>query len=133
MKEAVKFLFFGGVTTGLNWLVYMGLVQLNVPFQWANVLAWILAVVFAYWVNAKWVFQTDRETNPYTWRGGLNFFWSRLATGIIDWVALPLLVNAGFVYLIFETTGMEARILITGVITLLNFAIGKWIVFRKTE
>ena len=51
-KEQISYLFFGGLTTLVNWIVYtISLKIFGTTIEVANVLAWLIAVIFAYITN----------------------------------------------------------------------------------
>ena len=52
-RETVSYLFFGVVTTLVNWIVYYGLDLLGVNYLVAQVIAWVVAVVVAYVTNRR--------------------------------------------------------------------------------
>ena len=66
-KEVINYLFFGGVTTIICLVVYYILtftvLDPNVPvcLQIANIISWIVGVVFAYITNRKYVFVSKNE------------------------------------------------------------------------
>ena len=52
-RETVSYLFFGVLTTLVNWIVYYGLTLLGVDYLVSQIIAWIAAVVFAFFTNRK--------------------------------------------------------------------------------
>lgn len=58
------YLFFGGLTTVVNFMVYFfckDLLEQN--YLVANVISWVAAVLFAFVTNKLWVFQSKRPTH----------------------------------------------------------------------
>ena len=56
-KELILYVFFGGLTTVVNWVGYWLLADLLcVPYLWATAIAQIAAILFAYVTNRIWVF-----------------------------------------------------------------------------
>ena len=55
-RELITYLISGGVTTGVNYLLYAGLLALHIPYLAANSAAWAGAVLTAYALNRQWVF-----------------------------------------------------------------------------
>lgn len=59
-KEVFSYLFFGVLTTLVNYIVYFLLTRaFHVEYLWANGMAWVAAVLFAYFTNRKWVFSSQ--------------------------------------------------------------------------
>ena len=61
--EVVSYLFFGVMTTLVNFIVYFFCRDLlQFQFVLANTLSWIASVLFAFVTNKKWVFHSKSET-----------------------------------------------------------------------
>ena len=61
-SDVVRYVFFGGCTTLVNLVSFFLLRQAGVQRDLANVISIILAILFAYVVNSKFVFQDKCET-----------------------------------------------------------------------
>ena len=58
-EEIISYLFFGGLTTVVNYLVYLPCYNLlGISGAVSNVIAWIAAVAFAYLTNKPFVFKS---------------------------------------------------------------------------
>ncbi|GMA54756.1 hypothetical protein GCM10025857_61130 [Alicyclobacillus contaminans] len=58
-REIISYLFFGGMTTVVNFVVFFlarNLIGWNLVVS--NTLSWILSVLFAFATNKKWVFKS---------------------------------------------------------------------------
>ena len=79
------YIFFGAGTTVVNIIAYiicMHVLQIgNTP---SNIVAWILAVIFAYVTNRKWVFESVHHTKRTIVKEVVDFFIARGATGLLD-------------------------------------------------
>lgn len=86
-KEIINYLIVGGLTTFVALGVYYGsvLTFLNpnngVELQIANILSWIAGVIFAYFTNRKYVFESK---NPNKLQEAAKFTASRLVTLFLD-------------------------------------------------
>ena len=54
-SDVIRYLFFGGCTTMVNMVSFFILRQLKIELNIANVISVILAILFAYVVNSKFV------------------------------------------------------------------------------
>ena len=131
-KEIVNYLFFGGLTTVVALIVKWGLLFtfLNASngfeLQVAVILSWIAAVLFAYFTNRKYVFESKSENKK---REFINFIIARLATLLLDmfimWFFVTLLkLNTDLYVLIF--TLVSQVLVIIG-----NYIFSKLFVFKK--
>ena len=61
-SSVIRYVFFGGCTTLVNLVSFFVLRKLDVELNIANIISIILAILFAYVVNSKFVFQDKCET-----------------------------------------------------------------------
>ena len=127
-RELISYLIVGGLTTVVSLGTYYGctLTVLNaaVPLQLqaANVLSWIAAVTFAYFTNRKYVFESR---NQHLLKEAGAFYASRLST---------LLMDMGLMFLMVTILGWDdktAKLIVQVVVTIANYVISKFFVFKK--
>ena len=134
-KEAVDYLFWGGMTTVVSWGSYSLFVLLlqnadSVVF-WANVLSWICAVLFAFVTNKLWVFNSKSWCASVLFPELTKFLSSRVATGIFEMIAVPALVAIGLNQTIFGIDGMVSKVVVSVVVVILNYILSKLFVFKN--
>ena len=127
-KEVINYLIVGGLTTFISLLVYYicVLTFLNpnndIELQIANVISWIAGVLFAYFTNRKFVFES-KEENKIKEAG--KFVGSRIVTLVIDmvimWIGVSLLSFNDKIMKLFSQI----------VIIILNYVFSKLFVFKK--
>lgn len=126
-KDILLYLFFGVLTTALNYLAFWffgrGVVGLNV--HPANIIAWIIGVAFAYATNRTWVFKAHADTTKGITKEIASFTGGRLFT--LGFEELMLLV---FVTWLHFNEFIIKIIAAVGVV-ILNYIISKLIVFKK--
>ena len=130
-REQFMYLIFGGLTTVINWLVYTGLILLKQEIEFSNIIAWIMAVLFAYITNRKFVFQSKQNEKQKAVREFFMFFGSRVLTGIVEIVGFPILYYIGLNQAILGIDGLFAKIIISIVVIILNYILSKKLVFKK--
>ena len=125
-KQVILYLFFGGLTTLVNILVYWLCTRLlPLSYEPANVAAWIVAVSFAFVTNKLFVFESKSgQTRTLLWELA-TFFGGRLLTlgaeMLLLWVGIDLL----------HWHDLVVKVISNLVVILLNFVISKLLVFRK--
>ena len=137
-KEAIDYLFWGGMTTVVSWGSYSVFVLLlgaslaeTATVFWANILSWACAVLFAFITNKLWVF------NSKSWAGSIvfpeltKFLSSRVATGVFEMIAVPALVAIGLNQTIFGIDGMVSKVLVSVVVVIINYILSKLFVFKN--
>lgn len=104
----------------------------------ANVLSWVCAFLFAFFVNKLFVFKS-KDWSP---KIALNEFWqffvARFATGFIEWFGQPFLQGLGVdivvtLPIIGTTEGMISKIITSVIVTILNYIFSKFIIFSKKK
>ena len=141
-REAILYVFWGAFTTLVTLASYALFVRaFNVDPNISNILSWVCGVTFAFVVN-KWLVFESRTTKAriLLWELG-SFFSSRIFTGIVafilfpilnDWMGLSAIVlDFGFLSILFGTSGMLAKIITSVVEIVLNWILSKYVVFKK--
>ncbi len=140
-REIIMYLIFGVLTTAVGWGSYaifetafkQAIVDINVLVAVANVLSWIAAVLFAYITNKLFVFESKSFKPTVLCKELGTFVGSRLLSGAVEWVGVPLLVWIGLNQKIFGVEGMLAKVLVGVVVVILNYILSKLIVFKKEK
>lgn len=93
-KQIFLYGVFGVLTTLLNIFFYWLCSRIfDISVVPSTIIAWLLAVLFAYYTNGKYVFESKSETFGAKFREALNFFACRLATGFIDVVIMYIFAD----------------------------------------
>ena len=124
-RETVSYLFFGVVTTVVNFILYYALLFLGMHYLWAQVIAWIGAVLVAYITNKLWVFESRVNGFLPVLKEMLVFIASRLFSFGVETLLLYLMVDVASV-----SEGI-AKIPVAVLTVILNYVTGKLLVFRK--
>lgn len=140
-KEIIMYLVFGVLTTVVSWGSYAvfesvfkkAIVDVNVLVAVANVLSWVTAVLFAYITNKLFVFESKSFKPTILFKELGLFVGSRLISGAVEWVGVPLLVWLGLNQTIFGVEGMVAKVLVSVIVVILNYILSKLIVFKKEK
>ena len=140
-KEIIMYLIFGVLTTVVSWGSYAifemafekAIVDVNVLVAVANVLSWVTAVIFAYITNKLFVFESKSFKPTTVFKEIGLFVGSRLISGAVEWVGVPLLVWIGLNQTIFGVEGMLSKVLVSVIVVILNYILSKLIVFKKEK
>lgn len=129
-KEIINYLIVGGITTLINLATYYFCVftflnpENPIELQTANIIAWLTAVVFAYFTNRKYVFES-KETNKL--KEGFKFFIARLITLLVDMAVMGLGVS------ILKFNDKIIKIISQVLVIVGNYVISKVFVFKKNK
>ena len=125
-KDVIPYLFFGVCTTLVNVMVYWVCARmLSFNTMMSTVIAWILAVLFAYVTNRKWVFHSAAKMGKEAVMEMLSFFGFRLATGFIDCVCMYICVE------LLNLNDVIVKFAANVLVIILNYVASKAIIFRK--
>lgn len=124
-REPLAYLFFGGCTTLVSIVTYALFTRLfGIQWAGANVLSWVLSVLFAYVTNRTWVFEHRAHgTGPILREMGL-FFGCRLLSFFCDMAIMFLCVD------VLHINDLIAKVFTQVVVIVLNYVFSKWIIFR---
>ncbi len=157
-REILAYLIVGAMTTVVGFGTYFlilffarlggvedGTVAYNTMRGVAQITQWILSVLFAYVTNKKWVFRYAEDKNgKQTAVNFLSFITSRLfslgADSLVTFGTVWILLANGYVTRDFHliiTVSLSpdfwGKILAAVVVIILNYILGKFIVFRKSH
>ena len=126
-REVLLYLVFGVLTTLVDWVVSFALYRTALETHLSNVIAWAAAVLFAYITNRVWVFESRREGASAIVRELGVFAGGRVAT-----LAMQELVFLAF-HDLLQISEYIVKVIAAVLVVIGNYAISKWIVFRKDE
>lgn len=125
-KEVLLYIFFGGVTFFLNIALFAllnGMMGINELI--ANVICWIICVLFQFFTNRTWVFDGITETTGGFIKQMASFFGGRLFTLAIEEIILAVFITW------LGLDSMVVKLTAQVVVIILNYIISKLFVFKK--
>lgn len=140
-KELILYVIFGGLTTLVNYVVYFLCKAVGLSYSPATVIAWIVAVGFAYIVNRVWVFESKSRGVRAVLREIILFVGARLFSLVLElgvmFVGMDLLQAGRWVISLSAAdlplgeflTKTVAQILVV----LSNYVFSKLVIFRKSR
>ena len=150
-REQLLYLIFGGVTTLVDWLVSFWLYRVwdttidahVFVIHGANLVAWVAAVLFAFYTNKKWVF-TDADKNVSTAKQLAVFASGRVVTFLLDYVVtffgalllskiLPFANNVLLFEREWNLNEIGAKLVAAIIVIIGNYFFSKLIVFKKKK
>lgn len=137
-KEILLYLVFGVLTTVVNYVVYFSCKAIGVGYKPATVIAWILAVAFAYVTNRIWVFESKSSGFKGISKEIILFVSARLFSLVLELIIMYIgmdLCKAGEYTLDISSHILPLGELITKtiaqiVIIISNYIFSKCIIFR---
>lgn len=123
-EEIIMYLIMGVLTTVVNIGVYyifshVFMLEKNI----SNVIAWVVAVLFAFITNKLFVFKSDKDIKKEI----IEFFKYRLATLVMEVILFYLFIN------IIKMNDMIAKIILNVLVIILNYIFSKLFIFKKEK
>ena len=125
-KHLIFYVFFGVCTTAINWVTYYLFYNVvGVPNLPSNIIAWVVAVAFAFVTNKLWVFESKSTENKTLIYEIFAFISARLATGLLDLAIMYVTVD------VLEWNSSLFKLISNIIVIITNYGFSKFVVFRK--
>ena len=126
-KELFFYAAFGVGATVINIVSYRVLANTfgKKYFLIANIIAWILAFIFAFITNKLFVFESKSWEAQIAMKEFVGFLSARLATGILDTVLMWVFVS------IISLDDTLSKIIINILVIIINYIASKFFIFKK--
>ena len=124
--DILSYLFFGGLTTVVNYLVYLPCYNLfSLSAAVSNAIAWAVAVAFAYLTNKPFVFRSHDWSAKTVIPELTKFVTCRIGSGLLETGILFLCVD------LWAWDGNVWKIVTSVLVVILNYIASKLLVFKK--
>ena len=124
--DIVSYLFFGVCTTIVNYLVYIPCYNfLGMSASVSNMVAWVVAVAFAYLTNKPFVFKSNDWSAATVVPELTKFVGCRIGSGAAETIVLFLAVD------LLGWNGNIWKLVTQVMVTVINYVASKLVVFRK--
>lgn len=127
-RAVISYLFWGGMTTAVNYATYFVFtIGLHVNYLMSNCVAWAAGVVFGYVVNKIYVFRSKDWHFSVAFRECWQFVMSRVASGIVETGILKIFVD------FLDCSDVVIKICANIISVIMNYVLSKFIIFRKRK
>lgn len=127
-KEILLYLFFGAWTFLISILTYAIFEQkCGMNELIANVISWLIAVLFAFATNYVWVFPAEGNTQGNLVEQMIKFYMGRLFTLGVEEGILALFVTG------LHMNSIAVKVVAQVVVIVLNYIISKLLIFARKE
>jgi len=127
-REVIVYIVFGVLTTVVNFIAfYLFNDLLKIHYFWANAMAWVAAVAFAFVTNKQFVFESRSWEVKTTLREAVGFTGGRVLSLLLEQGGLLLFVE------LMHMKEMIAKIILAVVVVIVNYIFSKLWVFVKKD
>ncbi len=127
-QSQIAYLFFGGVTTVINLVVFA---VANYWWHWnyqvATILAWILSVLVAYITNKLWVFSSHVSGFKGILKEMTSFFGFRILTLFFEMIIMFVGIT------LLHGNAMLVKIIDQIIVVVSNYFFSKWYIFKTND
>ncbi len=127
LKELARYIGFGIGSLIINIIAFWAYNDaLGVHYLIANVIAWVLSVIFAFVTNKVFVFNS-RSWKASVWiKECISFMTARMITGVFDMVVMVVMVD------LLNANEMLAKFVANFFVIFTNYGISKLWIFKET-
>jgi putative flippase GtrA len=126
--DVLSYLFFGGLTTAVNYIIYLPCYNwLHLSASVSNVIAWVVAVAFAYVTNKPFVFKSHDWSAKTVWPELTKFVGCRVGSGALETAIIFVTVD------VLAWDGNWMKLITSVLVVILNYFASKLLVFRKKD
>lgn len=126
--DVLSYLFFGGLTTVVNYVVYLPCYNLlGITAAVSNVIAWVAAVLFAFLTNKPFVFKSHDWSAKTLWPEFTKFVGCRIGSGLLETAIIFVTVD------LLSWNGNWMKLATSVIVVILNYFASKLLVFRKEK
>ena len=127
-REIVSYVFWGVMTTAVNYVSYTLLTEVfHVHYMAGTIAAWTVSVLFAYFVNKLFVFQS----RDWAWRVALRELWQMVASRLFS-LGLEMAIMWFFVDTM-HFNHLIVKLAANVVVVIVNYVLSKFIIFKKKQ
>ncbi len=126
-KELITYIFVGVLTTIVNLVIYYIFTRIcNFSPYTSNIIAWIVAVLFAFFSNKFIVFKSIDKRFKTIFKEGISFTSMRILSLGLEMITLYILIS------IFSWNDMVVKLIAQIIVTVSNYIFSKLFIFKKS-
>ena len=126
-KEGLLYLFFGGCTTLINIISFVIFRQFKLGVDVSNIIAWLIAVIFAFITNKLFVFDSRNTDRKTVMKETISFLIARVISLGIDTGLLHLMID------FMKIHEVIAKVISNIVVIIVNYIFSKLFIFKKEK
>ena len=125
-KEITNYIVFGILTTVVNYVCYLFITRvLYISVVVSTIIAWVLAVLFAYVTNKKFVFKSNSFNIYRIIKEMASFFSLRIVSGVFEIMCMYVFVA------VMNFNDILIKLIVNVVVIILNYIFSKCLVFKN--
>lgn len=125
-KEIINYLIIGVLTTVINYAIYViAIKSFVIDIFTSNIIAWIITVIVAYFLNKQFVFESKSYKLNVIGREIISFGLARIFSLLLEEAILFIFVEK------FSMNELIIKLIANIVVIVVNYVLSKFIIFKK--
>lgn len=127
-KETLLYLVFGILTTIVNIGTYILLTRtIEIDFKYANIIAWLVSIIFAYLTNKFFVFNSKETQKKILIKEFTSFVGCRVFSLLIEMILMYIMID------LLLVNDVVVKIITNISVIVLNYVLSKLIIFKNKK
>lgn len=127
-EELIKYFIIGVITTIINYGIFAVLTSIiNLDIHVSNIIAWIVSVIFAYFTNKIFVFESKSFKLEVIGKEMLSFGAARVFSLVLEEIILYIFVN------LLNMNQLLIKLIANVVVMIVNYVLSKFIIFKNKK
>lgn len=127
-EELIKYFIIGVITTIINYAIFAVLSSvINIDMHVSNIIAWIVSVIFAYFANKLFVFESKSFELNVIGKEMLSFGAARVFSLLLEELILYIFVN------LLNMNQLIIKLIANVVVMIVNYILSKFIIFKNPK
>lgn len=127
-RETISYLICGVLTTVINYIVnYLCYYRAEMGTFWSNIIAWVVSVIFAFFVNKIFVFQSSGWSGKQFLYELYTFMIARLLSLGFEQVFMVVTVD------LLHVENWIAKLFANVFVVIMNYFASKFLIFSKSD
>lgn len=125
-EELIKYFIIGVMTTIINYIIFALLSSvIKIDMHISNIIAWIVSVIFAYFTNKLFVFESKSFELKVIGKEIISFGAARIFSLLLEEIILYVFVN------LLNMNQLIIKLIANVVVMVLNYVLSKFIIFKN--
>jgi putative flippase GtrA len=127
-RETISYLICGVLTTVINYIAnYLCYYRVDMGTFWSNIIAWVVSVIFAFFVNKIFVFQSSGWSGKQFFYELYTFMIARLLSLGFEQVFMVVTVD------LLHVENWIAKLFANVFVVIMNYFASKFLIFSKSD
>ena len=127
-EEIIKYLIIGVLTTALNYTVFVILVNVvKMEMHASNLIAWLVGVIFAYFTNKLFVFESKSFKVQVLGKEIISFGAARVFSLLLEEIILYIFVD------LLNMNKLIIKLIANIIVIIVNYILSKFFIFKKNK